>query len=132
MELVWPNENLVMNKWMPVFLSLLTIAASGQNTYNLTPKPKILIEKEGHFLLPVRPIIAVAGTDAELRKLVEAFAEQMGKVSGYDTKVFAGNFRIKNGINFVISKDAKLGTDGYFLEITPLAHCRYCRTNQWL
>lgn len=91
----------------------------GQNVNVAKSGPLLLLEKNGHFVLSTHPIITVAGTDSALRHLVENFAQQLGKVSGRDTKVFAGNFRIKEGINFVVSKDEKLGKDGYFLEVTP-------------
>jgi hexosaminidase len=70
------------------------------------------------FVLPQKPLIAVAGTSPELRQIAEQFAQQLGRTTGRDTRVFAGNFRVKNGINFVVSKDPKLGKKGYFLEVT--------------
>jgi hexosaminidase len=91
----------------------------GQNKYSILPKPARLEVKEGYFELSKNLIIAVAGTDPELRRMAEEFAHQIGRVAGRDTKVFAGNFRVKDGINFVVSKDPKLGTSGYFLEVTP-------------
>lgn len=71
------------------------------------------------FVLPQKPLIAVAGTNPELRQIAEQFAKQLGRATGRNTRVFAGNFRVKNGINFVVSKDPKLGKDGYVLEVTP-------------
>jgi hexosaminidase len=100
--------------WILAFLPIL-----GQNKYSILPKPARLDVKEGHFSFSKDLIIAVAGTDPELRRLAEGFAQQIGRVAGRDTKVFAGNFRVKDGINFVVSKDPKLGIEGYFLEVTP-------------
>ncbi|RDB06340.1 beta-N-acetylhexosaminidase [Runella aurantiaca] len=90
-----------------------------QTSYPILPKPLQLVPKEGTFILPQNPVIAVASTDPVLRRLAEALANKIGSVTGKDTKVFAGNFRVKDGINFVTSKDDKLGDEGYFLEITP-------------
>ncbi|WP_428658356.1 beta-N-acetylhexosaminidase [Runella sp.] len=90
-----------------------------QSLYPIIPKPLLLEPKEGSFILPPDPIIAVAGTDPMLRRLAEELANRIGRVTGKDTKVFAGNFRVKDGINFVMSKDHKLGEEGYFLEVTP-------------
>ena len=70
------------------------------------------------FVLPQKPLIAVAGTNPELRQIAEQFAKQLGLATGRNTRVFAGNFRVKNGINFVVSKDPKLGKGNYFLEVT--------------
>jgi hexosaminidase len=98
---------------------LTLLSAFGQNKYAIQPKPIRLDAAEGQFVLAQHLIIAVAGTDPDIRRLAEGFAHQVGKVAGRDTKVFAGNFRVKDGINFVISKDPKLGAEGYFLEITP-------------
>ncbi|TAE95843.1 MAG: hypothetical protein EAZ80_08945 [Runella slithyformis] len=50
--------------------------------------------------------------------MAEQFAKQLGSATGRNTRVFAGNFRVKNGINLVVSKDPKLGKEGYFLEVT--------------
>lgn len=105
---------LIVAFWLGTFVSLF-----GQNKYSISPKPARLDAKEGQFILPQNPIIAVASTDPELRRMAEDLAQQIGKVAGRDTKVFAGNFRVKDGINFVVSKDAKLGSEGYFLEVTP-------------
>ena len=91
----------------------------GQTLYPILPKPLRLEPKEGTFILPQNPVIAVASTDPVLRRLAEELANKIGRVAGKDTKVFAGNFRVKDGINFVTSKDDKLGKEGYFLEITP-------------
>lgn len=91
----------------------------GQTSYPILPKPLQLLPKEGTFILPQNPVIAVASTDPVLRRLAEELANKIGSVTGKDTKVFAGNFRVKDGINFVASKDDKLGEEGYFLEITP-------------
>jgi hexosaminidase len=99
--------------------TLLFWPAFGQNKYAILPKPALLEAKDGQFELSKNLIIAVAGTDPELRRMAEDFAHQIGRVAGRDTKVFAGNFRVKDGINFVVSKDPKLGTSGYFLEVTP-------------
>ncbi|MFN8345786.1 MAG: glycoside hydrolase family 20 zincin-like fold domain-containing protein [Spirosomataceae bacterium] len=102
------------------FFGILTAwSVFSQNKYGIQPKPLRLDAAEGQFVLSQHLIIAVAGTDAQIRQLAEGFAQQVGKVAGRDTKVFAGNFRVKDGINFVISKDPKLGTEGYFLEVTP-------------
>lgn len=101
------------------FWSLYITSILGQNVNVAKSSSSLLVEKNGQFVLSSHPIITVAGTDSSLRRLVENFAQQLGKVSGRDTKVFAGNFRIKEGINFVVSKDEKLGESGYFLEITP-------------
>ncbi|NBB22027.1 family 20 glycosylhydrolase [Runella sp. CRIBMP] len=90
-----------------------------QTSYPILPKPLQLVPKEGTFILPPNPVIAVASTDPVLRRLAEALANKIGSVTGKDTKVFAGNFRVKDGINFVTTKDDKLGDEGYFLEITP-------------
>ena len=70
------------------------------------------------FVLPQKPLIAVAGTNPELRQIAEQFAKQLSLATGRNTRVFAGNFRVKNGINFVVSKDPKLGKGNYFLEVT--------------
>ena len=91
----------------------------GQNKYVISPKPTHLDAKEGQFILPQNLIIAVASTEPSLRHLAEELAQQIGLVSGRDTRVFAGNFRVKDGINLVVSKDLKLGENGYFLEVTP-------------
>jgi hexosaminidase len=101
------------------FCILAFLPICGQNKYPILPKPVRLDAKEGHFILSKNLVIAVAGTDPELRRLAEGFAQQIGRVAGRDTKVFAGNFRVKDGINFVVSKDPKLGVEGYFLEVTP-------------
>ena len=125
MEHVWrkPLRYDAMNKavlhlvtifWLKAFTPLFS-----QNQYLISPKPARLDAKEGQFMLPSNPIIAVASTDPELRRIAEGLAQQIGKVAGRDTKVFAGNFRVKDGINFVVSKDAKLGPQGYFLEVMP-------------
>ncbi|AEI50237.1 Beta-N-acetylhexosaminidase [Runella slithyformis DSM 19594] len=90
-----------------------------QNFYPILPKPLVLEPKEGTFILPPNPVIAVAGTDPVLRRLAEELAHRIGTAAGKDTKVFAGNFRVRDGINFVTGKDAKLGEEGYLLEITP-------------
>lgn len=90
-----------------------------QISYPILPKPLQLVPKEGAFILPQNPVIAVASTDPILRRLAEELANKIGSVTGKDTKVFAGNFRVKDGINFVSSKDDKLGEEGYFLDITP-------------
>ncbi len=108
------NTYLIVIVWL-TFL----IPAFSQNKYSISPKPSRLDEKEGRFLLPKNLIIAVAGTDPEIRRLAEHLAQQIGRATGRDTKVFAGNFRVKDGINFVLSKDSKLGEEGYFLEVTP-------------
>ena len=91
----------------------------GQNTYSILPKPLRLDPGAGEFIFPSDPLIAVASTDPALRRLAEELANQIGKVTGKDTKVFAGNFRVKDGINFVTSKETKLGAEGYCLEVTP-------------
>jgi len=117
----WP-KNAAMKKKGTLLLFLITgcvLPLFSQNNYPILPKPSRLEERQGQFLLSANPIIAVAGTDPALRRLVETFAQQIGRVSGRDTKVFAGNFRIKDGINFVVLKDPKLGKSGYFLEVTP-------------
>lgn len=91
----------------------------GQDLYPIIPKPAHLEAKVGEFVLPKNIVIAVASTDAELRRIAEDFAQQIGRASGHNTKIFAGNFRVKDGINFVVSKNDKLGAEGYFLEVTP-------------
>jgi hexosaminidase len=91
---------------------------SSQQSFEITPRPAVVEQRTGYFLLPQKPIITVAGTDAQIRRLAEGFAAQIGKVSGRDTKVFAGNFRIKNGINFITNKSPQLGKNGYFLDIS--------------
>lgn len=102
-----------------LFLFWAIYPVFSQNTYSILPKPLLLVPKEGTFILPQNPVIAVAGTDPALRRLAEELAHRIGTVAGKDTKVFAGNFRVKDGINFVTGKDAKLGEEGYLLEITP-------------
>jgi hexosaminidase len=103
--------------------TLLIFAAfffqSSQQSLEIRPKPAVLEQRTGFFLLPQKPIITVAGTDAQIRRLAEGFAAQIGRVTGRDTKVFAGNFRIKNGINFITNKSPQLGKNGYFLDISP-------------
>jgi len=106
------------------FLGLLLLVGFsqvliGQNTPIILPKPALLEMKVGYFVLSKSPVIAVAGTDPSVRQLAEEFARQIGNIGGLDTKVFAGNFRVKYGINFVFSKDPKLGKEGYFLDISP-------------
>lgn len=102
-----------------LFLVWAIYPVFSQNNYPILPKPLLLEPKEGTFILPQNPVIAVAGTDPALRRLAEELAHRIGTVAGKDTKVFAGNFRVKDGINFVTGKDAKLGEEGYLLEITP-------------
>ncbi len=106
---------------LPLLLLLFWIVFPGfsQNIYSILPKPLRLDPGEGEFIFPADPLIAVAGTDPALRRLAEELANQIGKVTGKDTKVFAGNFRVKDGINFVTGKETKLGAEGYFLEVTP-------------
>ncbi|WP_273209146.1 beta-N-acetylhexosaminidase [Runella zeae] len=109
-----------MKKILSLFLLLTSfLPLLGQNSYSILPKPVRLEAKPGVFILGAKPIIAVASTDPALRRMAESLAEQIGLVSGRDTKVFAGNFRVKDGINFVVSKDIKLGEEGYFLEVSP-------------
>jgi hexosaminidase len=110
-----------MNKIAFFFILFLggMLPSIGQNKYLIVPKPTRLDAKEGQFVLPPNVIIAVASTELSLRHLAEELAQQIGLVSGRDTRVFAGNFRVKDGINLVVSKDLKLGENGYFLEVTP-------------
>jgi len=62
--------------------TLLFWPAFGQNKYAILPKPALLEAKDGQFELSKNLIIAVAGTDPELRRMAEDFAHQIGRVAG--------------------------------------------------
>lgn len=119
---VWPNSRIKKVKKVCLFL-WLSVASWGtalaQSTYLIVPKPAHLVPKSGHFIFPKTLLIAVTSTDPHLRHFAEEFAQTIGQVSGHDTRVFAGNFRVREGINLVPGKDLKLGHKGYFLDISP-------------
>lgn len=122
MVFVWPNLTVLQMKkvWLCAWFSMgCFMVAWGQSTYPIVPKPAHLEAKNGYFVFPKTLLLAVTSTDPSLRQLAEEFAQTIGLVSGYDTRVFAGNFRVKEGINLVPSKDPKLGHNGYFLDISP-------------
>ena len=102
--------------WIHVSISTTAFA---QSTYTIIPKPAHLEPRNGFFVLPKTLLLAVTSTEPALRQLAEDFAQNIGQVTGHDTRVFAGNFRVKEGINFVPSKDPKLGSKGFFLDISP-------------
>lgn len=64
-------------------------------------------------------LITVASTSPELRRIAEQLAARINQVTGFDTQVFAGNFKTNAGINFITSKGPTLGVEGFHLEITP-------------
>ncbi len=91
----------------------------GQKKYDIWPKPVYFQLQEGYFYLPRKPTVALSSAKIEFREVAESFLAKIALVTGRDVQLFAGNFKVKNGINFIITKDNRLGSEGYWLEVLP-------------
>ncbi|GAB4022466.1 beta-N-acetylhexosaminidase [Spirosoma koreense] len=100
-------------------IALITITGLQAQTadYAIVPKPVHLEPRSGRYTLPAKPTIAVQSTNAEVRRIAQMLADQLGKSTGTTPTVTTG--KSAKGISFVSAKNDKLGPEGYTLTVSP-------------
>ena len=101
-----------------VVIICLTIRVSEAQTsrYALVPQPVRLDEQKGNFKLPNDVVISIGTDNAEVRRVAGMLAGQLAKTTGRTPKIKTG----KGGtIVFVTEQNPKLGSEGYFLTVSP-------------
>ncbi len=111
-----------MKKTLSVFVfasAILVITSQstqGQNI-SLIPQPASMVQGKGFFKLPA-PIVITTSKDAELKKIAERLAAQLGKTSGSKPTVRESSSAVPKAISLSLTNDASIAKEGYRLKVT--------------
>ncbi|RRB02208.1 beta-N-acetylhexosaminidase [Larkinella rosea] len=84
--------------------------------YALVPQPVRLDEQKGDFKVPANLVISVESNNADVRRVAEMLAAQLGKATGRKAQIKTGK---SGSIVFASAQSPKLGQEGYLLNVTP-------------
>lgn len=102
--------------------TVLTMLAQSASEVAIIPQPVSLEKKEGQFNFTAQTRIEVADSDPDARRVVNTFADQLRKATGYAAAVQTTAAASRaNTISFALNKtpEATLGNEGYRLEVSP-------------
>lgn len=94
------------------------VALAQTATYAILPKPARLDEQKGAFAVGSNLTLVLEKENAEVRKLAESLAAQLKASAGFAPKIKVGKGG-SNSIYFDTEQSDKLGTEGYFLKVSP-------------
>jgi hexosaminidase len=102
------------------FVFIISIPAMSETaTYNIIPYPQQLVPQQGKFVINERTAVVYAGQNAEVRRLVSQFSDQVQLVSGVKMLQKANaTADTENVIEFNQVSDLKSNPEAYTLTIS--------------
>jgi hexosaminidase len=103
-------------RWSVVLILLFPLFGIAQKQVNIIPKPLSLIVEEGHFTIDKNTGIIFNSKEKDLHHAAIFFNSFIKNVSGISLPF---NVKKNKFIIFEIKKTAKIGNEGYLLDVSP-------------